>query len=449
LSDLERAYAALDGKQARYDQLWDYYDGDQPLVYSAARLREIFRNINAHFAENWCAVVIDAMLDRIHLDGFAVTGDTTATEALNSLFERTELHLDSFDAHLAALVTGEAFVIAWKEAEEVTAYYNDPMLCHAFYDADNPRLLKWAAKWWVGDDGRRYLTLYYPDRLEYYVSRGKAGETSAASAFAAAEPPMAPNPFSALPVFHLRRERRAVRSELTNVIEPQNAINKLFADMMIAAEFGAMRQRWIISQNDPGDQQNAPNVNWWIPAGDGVGQGSQVGQFEQTDLGNYLKAMEQLANTIAVISRTPKHYFAQQSGDPSGEALITMEAPLIKKCERFIKVLTPTWTAIGAFLMQLAGQPVAPEAIVPQFGEVRTVQPLTQAQIRQADVATGIPLVTELRREGWTEAELAQLAKDQAAEQTTQADLGGALLAAFDRNAPVTVGAGAQLKQGG
>ncbi len=451
MNDLERAYAALAGKAAAYETLWNYYDGKQPLVYSAERLRQIFRSIDARFTENWCAVVVDAMLDRVSLVSFTVDGDEAAGALLNALWAATELDLDAEDAHLATLVCGEAFVIAWANDDPSTAapndsaadqdasvrgvqaYYNDPRLCVAFYDADQPRLLRSVAKWWVGDDGRRYLTLYYADRLEYYVSRGKAAEVSAATAFVAAEPPSAPNPFGVIPVFHLRRTRRALQSELQNVIEPQNASNKLLADMMIAAEFGAMRQRWIISQSDPGNLPNSPNANWWIPAGDGVGQQSAVGQFEQTDLGNYLDAIDRLTAAIAIISRTPKHYFFTQGGDPSGEALIALEAGLNKKCAKFIGQVTPVWRQVAAFLLRLAGRPVDPARIAPVWAEARTVQPRTQAEVREINVRAGLPLVTQLRDEGWTAVQLADLAADQQAEAASAGALGAGLLTGFER----------------
>src|SRR5690606_40424882 len=57
--------------------------------------------------------------------------------------------------------------------------------------------------------------------------------------------------------------------------------------------------------------KNQPGLIWDIPAGDGVGQPTQVGELSATDLGNYLAALDRNANVIASISRTPKHFFFQ------------------------------------------------------------------------------------------------------------------------------------------
>ena len=115
MTDLEIAYNALAAKQGPYTRLWNYYDGDQPLVYSARRLKELFRDVDARFTENWCAVVVDSAMDRLNLGRFQVTDNERATDALNDLWLQTQMGLDSDDAHLAAMVTGEAFVIVWKE----------------------------------------------------------------------------------------------------------------------------------------------------------------------------------------------------------------------------------------------------------------------------------------------------------------------------------------------
>ncbi len=429
-SDLEKAFNALSGKQAAYSLLWDYYDGDHPLVYSTSRLRDVFKGINARFTQNWCAVVIDAMLDRINLLRFVVEGNKEATDLMSRLWTDTGLALEEYDVHVASLVTGESFVIVWKDDENpVQAYYNDPRQCHVFYDPENPRRPVLAAKWWIGEDERRYITLYYPDRLEYYVSRGKHDQVQNASGFEPLGEGQAVNPFGAIPVFHFRRERRAVKSELTNAVFLQDAVNKLLADMMIAAEFGAFKQRYVISAAEIDTVlKNSPNEIWELPGGDGTAQGTQVGEFGATDLRNYLDAIDKLATSIAIITRTPKHYFFAQGGDPSGEALIAMEAPLNKKTSLATERLGDSWKQVAAFVLKLANVEVPVGAITPVFDAIETVQPLTQAQIRNTNRAAGLPLRTILKREGWSDEQLAEMEDDMNKEaQAKQANLATAL----------------------
>ena len=448
MNDLELAVATLLYKTPIYTRLWEYYMGNQPLVYSTERLREIFSGLHSHFSQNWCAVVVDSTCERIQLQRVTVADDEAANDALALLLASSELILMSDDVHLSALVTGEAYVVAWpdEQTEQPEAYYNDSRTVHLFYEADKPRRKRFAVKWWVGDDNYRYLTLYYADRLEYYRStnivRSDDGttfnEVTTGRGFNAIGSEA--NPYGLIPVFHFRRERRVISSELANVLGPQDAINKILADMMVAAEFGAFPQRYIISQAEPGKFKNAPNIIWDIPGSDGEGQPTSVGQFASTELNNYLQAIDKWTASIAIISRTPKHYFFGQGGDPSGEALIAMEAPLNKKCQKYITRFIAGWSEVAQFMMLVAGNGLLDDnAIVPIFDKPETVQPYTQALIRKESVQAGIPLLWQMEQEGYTEQELADLETAMNEEQgSAQQSLAAAMTNAqrnFDQGA--------------
>jgi len=432
MTDLERAYAALAGKNATYTTLWSYYRNQAPLTYTNERLKEVFRNLDARFTENWCAVVIDAVADRINLSGCQVQG--AAQKDLDALWDANDLSVVADDAIEAALICGESFVVVWPNAAgQVRAYYNDPRLCHVFYDEADPYTVTLAAKWYNTADGKRRIVLYYPDRLEFFTSTVKSESVTAASAFQADNPPSENNPFGEVPVFHLRT-RHDIRSELENVVPLQNGINKLLADMMVSAEFGAFNQRVFVTNADTRSLKNAPGQIMTLPAASSDEEATQVHSLPASDLKSYLDAIDKLALSIGIITRTPRHYFYVQGGDPSGEALIAMEAPLVQKCNDYIARFRTTWRNVAAFMLKLAGQTVDPTAITPRFDNPQTVQPRTQADIRKMGVDAGLPLVTALRREGWTDAEIAQMEKDRDADSSRQqATLASALVDAQRR----------------
>ena len=423
MTDLQRAFSALNGKNLPYQTLFAYASGNQPLVYSTERLREAFRNLSANFQQNWCALVINATLDRLQLSGWD-TKDKKANATLDDLWNGMRLSNDAYDAHKAALITQEGFIIAWKDGETIDVYQNDPRHVHVFYDPARPKVKQFAAKWW-SDGAVWHMTLYYPDRLEYYVTRGKNRPASAA-AFQPAQVPQADNPFDAIPVFHFRG---FPGGELENITTLQDAVNKLFADLMVTAEFSAFKQRWVISNGDTKAIANSPYDTWLLPGGDGDGQQTTVGQFDATPLANHLDAMDRVANSIAVISRTPKHYFMNAAGQLSGEALLAMESPLTKKVKTYQERLGATWQELGAFLLKLAGAGEYNETdITPVWKPAESIQPYTEAQTRQLAVAAGIPLITELRREGWGEDEIKNMQKDEDDQKKRNARLAPLLL---------------------
>ena len=430
MNDLEKAFKALNDKQEPYNKLFAYYEGNQPTVYMTQRLADIFKGLDAKFTENWCVVVVDSVKDRINLRGISVP--EAAKDSWQRMWEGSELTLESDDAHEAALITGEAYMIAWPDEEgSPEAYFNDPRLCQVFYEAANPRQKRMAAKWFVDEDESVKLTLYYPERLEYY----RAGKNpSSANAFQV-DGETAENTTGEVPVFHFRAAGRKVRSDLASVTPIQNGINKLLADLMVTSEYMAFPQRYIISNADiKGKVKNAPNEIMDLPAGDGMGQQTQAGQFEAASLDNYLKSINDLSMAISSITRTPKHYFFSIGSNLSGEALIAMEAPLNKKAQDRIDRFAPVWKDLARFMLKLTGQEVDPTQIRAMFDRPETIQPYTEAQTLQMYVAAGAPLRTAARWTGRSEEEIAELEADvEAAGAREQTSLAQGLLEAQRR----------------
>lgn len=440
-SDLELAFNTLNEKLSPYNDLFAYYDGDQPLVYTATRLKDIFKDLNAYFAENWCSVVVDSAKDRINLRSIQVAGP--AGKAWQEIYERSEIGLEADEIHEAAMVTGEGYFIAWPdEAGRMEGYANDPRLVHLFYDSQYPRKKRFGAKWWKDDDGYRRMTLYYADRLEYYQSTVKDENVQSWQQFKSMSAPAA-NQYGAVPVFHYRVAQRRAKSDLKNVIPVQNGVNKLLTDMMVVAEYAAFPQRYIISNVDTqGKLKNAPNQVWDLPAGDGIGQQTMAGQFPAADLKNYLDAIDNLATAISSITRTPKHYFFSVGSNLSGEALIAMESPLNKKAQDRIDRFAPVWKQVTQFMLQAAGQPVDTEQIEVNYDRPETVQPRTTAETRQMSVMAGMPLTSVLRDEGKSEAYIKQVLKDIAEAERKKADLASAYLEQARRNFDQNVNGG-------
>jgi len=433
-NDLERAFQKLSAKLTYYNTLFKYMDGDQPTVYSSSRLKEAFSNIDAKFNQNWCSVVVNAALDRMEITGFDII-DTASDARMKELWDNNQLGIESEEVHEAALVTHESFLIVWPDTttKEIECYYNDPRLCHMFYDSENPRKKVMAAKWYVDEKYYYHMVLYYPDRLEYYktVKAFKDQPPKDSKPFArdvSVDGGQASNPYGVIPVFHFRINRRSNIGELSNILPLQDAINKLLADMMVAAEYGAFKQRWIISNSDTSDLKNSPNEIWEIPAGDGSSQETQVGEFAGTRLDNYLEAMDKLANSISIISRTPKHYFYNTGSALSGEALIAMEAPLNKKVSKFTESLGAVWTEVAQFMLRLSDIAVTQDKITPIWLPVTSTQPLTEAQTMNLTVATGVPLFTYLKQHGWSDTQLKDLEQGMVEEQKRKNKLGQMVL---------------------
>lgn len=421
--DLQYAYETLRLKQAHHQRRWTYYKGEAQLKWSTQKLKEVFKDVQQGFRENWCGIAVDTVIDRIQLDRVVVTNEDLLSNELSELFEMTGLDMDAEEVHRETLITNESYVIVWKNEEggEIEAYHNDSRNVHVFYEEDSPRKMRYAAKWWVGVDNLRRMVLYYPDRIVHFVAtktntegllpefkqelfnldeeQGSGGTVA--------------NPYGEIPVFHFRYDMRE-STELDNLIPIQDMLNKTISDMMVVSEFGAFPQRWAVTSAEFENEKMpyAPfTATVFPPSGSGE-EATSIGQWDAAPLENYLQVVDHFAQTASIIARIPKHYLIGQSGTPSGEALVAMESPLTMKVRRTIQRYRRTWQNLFRFLAKLNGHEIDLTKINPVFSEVRTIQPLTQAQAYDYRTKAGMPLPTQLRNEGWDEEEIEQLLED-------------------------------------
>ena len=420
-TDLARAWTLLTDRARRLDTFFSYYDGDHPSLYSSAKLASEFAKLNIRFSENWCATVVDILLDRLNIAGFTV-GDA-AQETMDAMWGAEALGIETDEANADVPICGESYVIVWPdESGQVRWYRNDPRRCCVFYESADPRRKRLAAKMWADSaDDPLQLTLYYPDRFEHWVSRSKACEVSSPSALSLAEEDH--NETGIVPVFHFRTSARNPQGEIARVLPVQQAINRLIDDMMAASEYSAFRQRWMIANADPADMRAAPNTTVVIPPAEQGEQPVAVGQFEASDLKNFGDEIDRLAGHAASLTRTPRSAFFDQGAGISGDALIAMEAQLSKKAARYQERLAATWSEATSFALALAGYDVPRQQVTVVWDEVRTVQPLAEADALSRMVTAGLPLVTALRRQNWTESEIEQMQADRAAEAATRPGL--------------------------
>lgn len=314
---------------------WDrYYDGDHPLVFATERFKEAFGGQFKELADNWMALVVDSVEERLNVEGFRfAAGDDGSMSADGDawyLWQANNLDADSGLAHTEALVCSSAYALVdptvsvaervGKDVPLVTIEHPTEMIVATSPERRRERTA--ALKRWVDDDGRHLATLYLPDtvfKLERY--RGSWRPRDGAKAEVA-------NPFGVVPVVPLTNRTRLLgpgKAEHANVIPLQDAVNKLVADMIVASEFAAFFQRWATGIDVPLDTAGAPVAPFDVGLDKLLWNSNpeaRFGAFPAADLGNYVKAIELAIQHIASQSRTPPHYLLGQAGSfPSGEAL--------------------------------------------------------------------------------------------------------------------------------
>ncbi len=346
---LARLDAELTARLPYLTRMTNYYEGHHALSYAGAKWRQSFGGLFSRFADNWCSLVVDAVTERLRVEGFRMTenpeGDADAWE----MWQRNYLDHDSNLVHTDALVTSSGYLIVWPDDDgypRISVESGGEVV--VAYAADSRRTRVAALKRWTDELGIINATLYLPDAI-YKFATGPGGRYLPREAVTEQWP--VPNPLGVVPVIELTNRPRLWSptglSEVENVIPQQDAINKLLADMLVASEFAAFRQRWATGLEVPVDPVTGTPIEPFKAAVDRLwiaeDPGARFGEFNPTDLTNYVTAVEMLVQHIAAQSSTPPHYFYLKGQFPSGESIKSAEASLVAKVHQRMRVFEEGW----------------------------------------------------------------------------------------------------------
>ena len=377
-----------------YRKYCEYYDGDQRLAFATDKFRNTFGQTFKEFAENACGAVVDSLSDRLEIQGFqsslaqtvvedvptgpAVDGSTqgtmkkvtvndeVGTRALE-IWRENRMDLRATEVHTESLKEGDAYVIVWPDDEgNVAIWPQTAAQCCVEYDKQNPKKRVRGAKVWYETDVERWrINIYLPDLILKYEQVNKNDALpEKEDAFKVIDAVL--NTYGEVPLFHfpnLRAHRYGV-SELQNVIPLQDALNKSVMDMIIAMEFASFKQRYIIGLEVEIDETTGQPVdptyrNWGVDRLMAISDSdAQVGQFDATDLSQFLRVQEKFWASIARVSGTPLHYFYIVNGDfPSGEAMKSAEARFIKRIKDRQTAFGNVWEDVLLFALKVDQTP--------------------------------------------------------------------------------------------
>lgn len=353
----------LDARAARIRPWNAYYKGEHNLGFASERFKAAFGGLFKSFSDNWCEVVCDAPTERLEVLGFRIGdgagGDVPqeADKQARDIWQRCGMDAESKVGHLEGSVKARFHTLVW--ADDPTSADPQPDISIedatqmiVAYEPGSRRRRAAALKKWDGEDGWLYCTLYLADELWKF-------RRPAVQAAGIILPPgltlhewgprfddeaqvRIDNPLGKVPVVEFTNRRRLTdhpTPEHKTVMPLQDAVNKLIADMMVAAEAGAFPARWgtgIDLPKDPKTGQEIDDAELWKLSLSKLLRASnkdaRFGNFDAADLRNFVAGVELLVTHIAAQTRTPPHYLLGKMANLSGEALAAAETGLVSKC---------------------------------------------------------------------------------------------------------------------
>jgi hypothetical protein len=441
MTDLMIGLGALAENFDDYEIAETYYEGCPDELIGNAQLRRLLvqGGYGERFRINLAKTPVDALLGKVQIS--SITTDSEAGDAALALLREDNLmELQEGETHRRTFEYGDAYLIVWPDAQDddtedgdrslaaskVQISYNSPQTVRMIYDDDHPNRKKFAVKSWF--NGSRWRAdLYYPDRIEPYISKTKERPTTDDGWEPYTEDegtwPLV-NPYGEIPVFHFRNGLPYGRPEHKDAYAPQDAVNKIVATQMASTDSQGFPQRYglldpeavLNENNDDPFRDNETEVDSTVDAsrkgqrsGLRGGPGTmlflaglkEVGQFATADSKNFMDPLEVYVRLMAQVTTTPLHYFDPSGDQPSGESLRAADAPLIAKARNRKQYLTPTWQDVYKFALKLMGVVVA--SVDVQWAPDTTIDDVAGWEVIEKKIANGVTQDQALREAGYTD----------------------------------------------
>ncbi len=368
---LDRLWRKLSARRPRIQLLSRYYEGDHPLPLTIEPVRADFTRLLRASRANWTGLIVDAVAERLHVEGFRLPvppeemqGDPfEADEDAHAIWQANQLDAEAELVHIEALVCEESYVTVWANPSEryplITPEHPSQMVVET--GRSDRRELAAVLKCWTDDwTGEEWATLYLPDSIHKWKRRGSYG-----GRWDEREEVMV-NPLGQVPVVAFRNRPRLLtggRSEIADVLDIQDRINKTLFDRLMASETSSFRQRWVTGMEIPTDPETNAPIQPFKPAVERLWMAedpeTRFGEFDSTDLAPYIKSVESDVNAMAAITRTPPHYLLGAMVNVSGDALKAAESGLSSKAASRTRHFGEAWEQVMRLAFRVLDDPRA------------------------------------------------------------------------------------------
>jgi hypothetical protein len=294
-------------------------------------------------------------------------------------------------------------------------------------------------------------TVYLPDAIYKFQApkprQGVVGKPRWVARDVDGEPWPAPNPLGVVPLVEIQNRPDLLgnaMSEIEDVLDIQDRINKTLIDRLMAQEFSAFRQRWMTGYEVPTDENGQPVEPFkaavdrlWVIEDENV----QIGEFSATDLKPYLSAVESDVRDMAARTRTPSQYLLGVMVNISGDALKAAESGLVSKVLQRRRPFGEAFEEVVRLYLQAAGDTRDLDAleIIWHNPEFRTEGELVDALMKMSTL--GVPQEALWERWGASQTEIAQWREQR--DQAAQRVMAGDMAALYGPKPPTEAGDGA------
>jgi hypothetical protein len=400
---LTRLHKAI-AERREWTELFDaYYRGDHPLPWLPSQAVAEFRRILRMTRSNYMGLVVDATAERLAVEGFRLAGTDGADEDTWRIWQANNLDSDADKGMLEALIHGTAYTLVQPNGTDTPdIWIEHPSQAIVAYEPGTNRRKKAAGlKLWVDDwTGKLNATLFLPGWVyKFEAPQQRHGvqqpeHVAWTERIVPGEQWPARNSLGEVPMGELPNNPRLLTggiSELADVVDIQDRINKTIADRLITQDFGAFPQKWATGYPEEDSQGNpvAPiDIGRDRIVATDVAETS-FGQWDAAPMDPYSNAKREDVKDIASRTRTPAQYLLGEMSNVNGETLKASESGLVSKVRQRMRSFSEGFEDTMRLARLAAGLPtdVRMETLW-RNPEFRTEGEITDAAVKQ--LASGI-----------------------------------------------------------
>ena len=435
----DRLYTALRAQQDEFAFFNAYYTGNHPLPWVAPQAKDEFRRMIRMTRSNYMGLVCDAQVERSNVEGFRFVGDDAADSDSWRIWQANNLDADFDMGLLESSIAGKAYLLAAPNPDDRSTphiWVEHPSQCIIGYEpGTNRRQRRAGLKLWDDEwTGEIHATVYLMVNGRLWLwkyAAAKPTDGSSIREWRARRPRgedwPANGQMDVLPLVELPNNPRLLTggtSELYDVTDAQDRVNKTLFDRLQTQEYGVDPQKWAKAFPDE-DEDGNPNVVEWgrnRMVTTNIAE-TEFGNFAVAPLDPYSAAKREDVKDIASRTRTPAQYLLGEMSNVNGETLKASESGLISKVRERHRTWGEGAEEIIRIARRLAGLATPSDARMetiwsdPQY---RTDAERTDAAIKRYQ-GNVVPLRQTREDLGYSQAQIERMEEADDAEATRAA----------------------------
>jgi hypothetical protein len=341
LQQISRLTWKLQEAKREISVLDDYYNAEQAMTTLGISLPPELSGLRTVLG--WPRTAVDAIHDRLDIDGFRYPESTDADEAMWEIWQRNNLDAEVPLGILDALIHARShLVVGAGEDRDAPPLVTVESALNLAYEWDaRKRAVRSALQLYVDDTDTERAALFLPmQTIELIRDKGTSRwEIDSRDPHNVGWTPVLPMVNRAR--VHDRYGKSEITSELRSITD---AAIRAMLRMEVGAEFFSVPQRYIVgaSERDFQDADGNPKTAWETYIGrflaferDSEGNVPTLGQFSAGDPSTHVQLLNYYADVVSSITGLPPSYLGKTTDNPASADAIRMSTDrLVQKAKR-------------------------------------------------------------------------------------------------------------------